>query len=1117
MDPWGASDRIELVVQRYEFLDRLAESPARKPALVEDLDASRSTVDRAIRRLEAAEFVERADEGYATTVLGRLAAERYREFVADERGLLSAEDVLGALPRDAEVPSTLLSGATVEAAPDAPYRLYDRVIDDVADADRCRILLPRLGDSRPLRLCHARAVEDGLDVELVVAPAVLERIRAEFPHLSAELADHGGVEVRVGEVVPFELYRTDGTEGAAASLVTVDADGAVGLVRSDSDDAVEWADGRWSAARAESSSATADLAAPDPGSGATPSVTPSTGPGTLRAAGFRRVTGDYFTDRTPNDPATAWRVGFDLVDVYYGCAFEREDRPAPEGSPASPAEADASADRRPVVDVLVERLSAGEDHVVVGPPGAGKSTTCRAVACRWVGTDRGPVLYRPARNDVAAGALSDALDAAREAAGHALVVVEDATAIATETLSALGKVRDESDVTLLLEGRASDWRALDAEVSDPRLQELHRNAVTEYRLPGVDERACRRAIETFEATTGRSVPLSPGELLDAVHNEDGAGEMYLLSHLLTAHTVPSPWDEDGAPTALEADVRSTYDALVAADDEVAVEVGLLVATLTAAELPVRAGDAHAVAAAREDAPDAHHRVAAALDSLSGRMTFGTREDGGFRTQHPFWAVRFLAHALDRDDRRTVARFERALDAVFGLAADPDRGAGIERWLDRESPAVRRFEDDGAADRFVEAVFELATDHSELVPLFGTTERSGIDLPAGCSPRTRLEAVSCRAHAWHDHGELDRAATAFELLSERAAEADAAPEVRARFRAEGHRGLGEVYEERDEIAAAREEFEAGLPVAREAGLDRKEAALLNSLSWLSIVTDDYETAEDRLAAALSATEAVGPCGPRSDTLFYYGQLAWNRGNLERAEEWLNRTREVDRERGNRQGEAATLNAMGLVAEEREDHDSAEGYYRRSVEIRRETDDRPGTATTLHNLGDLLVKTGDLLAAEDCLERALSIVDEVGMDGLEGNVRNALGNLALERDELDAAADHHRRALSVAESVDRPRVAACAEAGLADVDSERGEYDAATERYREAFDTFEEIGARIRALDAAERLVAVNESRGDPEAAREWCHRCVDLAAEAGLDDRRERFEDRLGDLAASADD
>src|SRR6056297_4211338 len=95
------ADAIETVGRRADFLERLAEEPLRKRAMVDALGHSRSTVDRAIAALEEAGLVERTDEGYVSTLAGRLAVERYREYVADSAAVLDAGGVLAPLPTDA--------------------------------------------------------------------------------------------------------------------------------------------------------------------------------------------------------------------------------------------------------------------------------------------------------------------------------------------------------------------------------------------------------------------------------------------------------------------------------------------------------------------------------------------------------------------------------------------------------------------------------------------------------------------------------------------------------------------------------------------------------------------------------------------------------------------------------------------------------------------------------------------------------------------------------------------------------------------------------------------------------------------------------------------------------
>ena len=182
---------MDLVADRFEFLERLAESPAHKPRLEDDLDCSRSTIDRAIRRLEAAELVERTSEGYVATPTGRVAVDRYCEYLSDQHGVDAARAVLSSLPADCAVPTDLVvGGETVEAA-ESSGRAFERLGRRLRDANRYAAALPEVGDSRHLRLLHSRVTDGELSTRLLLDDDLVDRLAAEFPGLVADLVDEG--------------------------------------------------------------------------------------------------------------------------------------------------------------------------------------------------------------------------------------------------------------------------------------------------------------------------------------------------------------------------------------------------------------------------------------------------------------------------------------------------------------------------------------------------------------------------------------------------------------------------------------------------------------------------------------------------------------------------------------------------------------------------------------------------------------------------------------------------------------------------------------------------------------------------------------------------------------
>ena len=94
------TEETEVLLKRHDILERLCRSPAHVRDLVEEMDHSRSTINRALTELEELGFVERGDRGIEATTAGRLAADRLRTFFDELDDIFAAERVLDPLPSE---------------------------------------------------------------------------------------------------------------------------------------------------------------------------------------------------------------------------------------------------------------------------------------------------------------------------------------------------------------------------------------------------------------------------------------------------------------------------------------------------------------------------------------------------------------------------------------------------------------------------------------------------------------------------------------------------------------------------------------------------------------------------------------------------------------------------------------------------------------------------------------------------------------------------------------------------------------------------------------------------------------------------------------------------------
>lgn len=236
-----ASDRLRLVERRETVLRRVGPVATRKRDLVDASSMSRSTVDRAIRELVDAGFVERREDGYARTLTGRLVLDSYDRFADRTEGVVAARNVVGSLDPETAFDAVVLDGATVvEATRPSPHRPLGRLADVVERADRVEAFAPAVFPTQ-VDTYHRRIVDEGMTARVLVAEGVVERLVSDYRTETAEALRTGRLEIRRTEDLPsYSLTVAETDDGPELGVLTYGDNGIDGFVGNDSPEAVEW-------------------------------------------------------------------------------------------------------------------------------------------------------------------------------------------------------------------------------------------------------------------------------------------------------------------------------------------------------------------------------------------------------------------------------------------------------------------------------------------------------------------------------------------------------------------------------------------------------------------------------------------------------------------------------------------------------------------------------------------------------------------------------------------------------------------------------------------------------------------------------------------------------------
>jgi tetratricopeptide (TPR) repeat protein len=202
---------------------------------------------------------------------------------------------------------------------------------------------------------------------------------------------------------------------------------------------------------------------------------------------------------------------------------------------------------------------------------------------------------------------------------------------------------------------------------------------------------------------------------------------------------------------------------------------------------------------------------------------------------------------------------------------------------------------------------------------------------------------------------------------------------------------------------------------DAGDARGEAQCIKSLGDIALGRSDYDAARQRYEAALPLYQKIGDVLGEANCILQLGNIALDRSDHEAARERYKAALPLYRKVGDVLGEANCIKGLGDIALARSDHDAARQRYEAALPLFQKVGSVLGEANCSQSLGDIAERQGEVAVARERWLSALALYTKIPEPYSTGFTHNRLRRRAATPAE---AAEHREAARKAWASIGRP---------------------------------------------------------------------------------------------------